>query len=197
MIYSPDEFFVEDEQLENYGENLARSLKPSGSVSARRCAAAAATQRKALSAIHAALLRRGGAARESSAAEWLLDNWYLAKREGGEAIVRLREAGRLRAVPEKNGQGARALVQCLAEAFVHAGAGSVTALRAEGPESDGKGAFAVYPGGALRACCTDCRVCPAEGGRKVPSAHPKRDGARLFLAAPAEHARPLGGLSAR
>ena len=129
MMYSPDEFFVKDEQLENYGENLARSLKPSGTVAARRFATAAATQLGALSDLHAALSRHDDAAGESGAAEWLLDNWYLAKREGGEAVSRLREAGRLRAFADA--QGVRPLLECLAVAFVHAGGGSVTALRCE------------------------------------------------------------------
>ncbi len=81
--------------LERLGADLAGMWTPEGRISGR---GAAAEIHRALRA--AARLRRELArqAEPPAAAEWLLDNWYLAQREGQEGMRSLKRARRLRAL---------------------------------------------------------------------------------------------------
>ena len=87
--------YIPDDRLAAWGENLARGLRPDGSISAR---ALVRTLRDSLDLLHrrtAAIQTRGPA--PGTGEEWLADNWYLAQREGLGACEALARAGRLEA----------------------------------------------------------------------------------------------------
>jgi len=118
--------YIEQAALERYAVNMAKCIGGDGEVSARR--AVRETER---------CLRRIGAAadraavreteRGQQAAEWLLDNWHIALREGKAAAGRLRRAGRM----PKAASGRRLRMSETAAALVRAGRGRVTAERTE------------------------------------------------------------------
>ncbi len=115
--------------LTRLGEETAAGLHPEGRKGG---AAEARTIRRAMRALEAAYRRtaaeNAGQTEPAPAAEWLLDNWYLAQREGREAERSLRRATRrLRTVRG----GGELYVVALAQAL--AGAGD-----ALGPESLGR-----------------------------------------------------------
>ena len=119
-----DGMYIGDERLAAFGAATARLLQPAGESDGR---AAALALRQSLSRIdrsYEAVRRRF--ARQSAvpaACEWLLDNRYLARREGLAAWGELRAARHLR------GGGEGPLILSLARALVEAGQGRVTEAR--------------------------------------------------------------------
>ena len=106
--------------VEAYGESTARSLPVTGTVAAEAGEAAVRSGLRALARAHGALQKRqAGAGGEPApeAAQWLLDNWYLAQREGLDACAAFRRAGRIRDTAEG------ALVLALCRALLVSGGG--------------------------------------------------------------------------
>ena len=116
MTYSNNGIYIDPERLDAYGENVARSFKPQGTVTGQKTAGEVYKQLREIREIHDRLQRRiSGNAGMPQAYEWLLDNWYLAQREGLGAAIELKNAGRLRAV-----EGS-AMIYELCNALVHSG----------------------------------------------------------------------------
>ena len=99
------------EQWERLGEDLARNLVPAGQTSGRR---AAGEIRAALRKLDRLRRRQAGQEEQTQAAEWLLDNWYVAQREGLEGMRALRSARRLRFVQQAGGRELYVLELCRA-----------------------------------------------------------------------------------
>lgn len=99
------------EQWERLGEDLARNLVPAGQTSGRR---AAGEIRAALRKLDRLRRRQAGREEQTQAAEWLLDNWYVAQREGLEGMRALRSARRLRFVQQAGGRELYVLELCRA-----------------------------------------------------------------------------------
>ena len=117
---------VSEENLTTYGENIARGLHIDGAVSGARIAKTILSALRSLHTITDRLTAEySGAKKPSEAAEWLLDNWYLAQREGLGAAQELRGERRLRSA---NG---KAVLLELADALVRSGHGKVTESRLE------------------------------------------------------------------
>lgn len=112
--------FIEAGRLAAFGENTARRLRISGEISGRTEARALRDNLRELSRRREAL---EGKSPVSAAAEWLLDNWYLAAREGEAAARELNRAGRLR----KSGGGA--FIAEAARALIRSGGGGLDAER--------------------------------------------------------------------
>ncbi len=81
---------IRNERLARWGEQAARSIPITGTVSGRSAARRLAE----------AMDRVGGKSRDESAPAWYADNEYLARREGDIALAALRTAGRLRRGPD-------------------------------------------------------------------------------------------------
>lgn len=115
MTDARPDFHIDGDKVEAYGANTARLLRLGGE---RRSAGVVREYRAALFAIRR---RRDAAARErkgeneSQAARWLLDNWYLAEREGRGAIADVAAAGSLRDTREGP------LLPLLCRALLHSG----------------------------------------------------------------------------
>ena len=95
------------------GEQDARALTVTGTARAKRDGARLETALRTLRRAHA----RQSDADETGAAEWLLDNWYLAEREGRAALGDFQSAHRLRtaaaaAAPETQTQTSTVLSAC-------------------------------------------------------------------------------------
>ena len=90
---------IEGGKLYAYAASSARLLVPDGVCAARDEARRLRAELRELRRFHAALRTKeesGGAL--SGAEEWMLDNFYLALREGKAAVSTLKRGGRLRAV---------------------------------------------------------------------------------------------------
>jgi cyclic beta-1,2-glucan synthetase len=95
--------------------------------------------------------------------EWLLDNWYIAQREGKSGAEALRGAGRLRSV-RRNGRSFRSFT--ILRRFFKGRAGcrhgaadrAVFGKRAAGEAADGAGALFVCPGSAPCPGGLDCAL---------------------------------------
>ena len=85
MNDSAYQFPIAPERLAHYGQTAARSLLPSGICSGRAAARAIRDHLRRLKQLHITLQRRAADTPPSKAGEWMLDNWYLAVREGNEA----------------------------------------------------------------------------------------------------------------
>jgi len=114
-------YYVDDDALSLYGENAARALHIGGRCSGRTAARGIADDLRALKKHRDALEKRyaeGGAV--PPAAEWLLDNFYLAQREGLRAAAQLRKAGSFPAA------GGEPVLLRLCISLLRAGDGGVT-----------------------------------------------------------------------
>ena len=125
MPESMSGLYISLDKLLSFGENTARRLAPSGYVNGRTVARDALESLDKLRRVHDNLEReyRSGAA--SGAAEWLLDNWYLAQRECRGAAADISGAGKLRACRDG------ALLIETAGALVRSGIAEVTLERME------------------------------------------------------------------
>lgn len=92
------------------GRETARGLRPGGSAAGRRAAREILRSLAQMEQARNRIARRNRE-RLPQAAEWLLDNAYLARREGAESAVDLRRGRRLRTV------GGTLYIQLLARAF--------------------------------------------------------------------------------
>ena len=86
-----------EQELERFGAEMAEKLVPAGRpITGRRAAG------EIRAALEAVTRLRGEVSRRTepphAAAEWLLDNWYVAQREGMEGANALKRARRLREV---------------------------------------------------------------------------------------------------
>ena len=74
--------YIEEERLREYAVSTARLLRPNGQgggkLAARRLSARVREIRRCTDAVRR---RYQNSAQVPAACEWLLDNWYLAKRE--------------------------------------------------------------------------------------------------------------------
>ncbi|MEG1632973.1 MAG: glucoamylase family protein [Oscillospiraceae bacterium] len=126
MTDSESGFYIESEKLPTFGESTARRLKISGAAPAKRLLRELHDALAALRRIRETLERGGNSEAETSeAAHWLLDNGYLAEREGLSAALDLRASAALRAV------GDSLLISEACGALVRSGAGEVTEERCE------------------------------------------------------------------
>lgn len=116
-------YFVEDDGLSLYGENIARSLHVFGHCGSASVVRGIREDLRALKKRHDALEAQSMDGPVSPAAEWLLDNFYLAQREGLRAAAELRGMGRFPAA-----EGEPVLLR-LCVALLRAGDGSVTKER--------------------------------------------------------------------
>lgn len=118
--------YIASEKLASFGENTARRLTLSGEVPAKRIARELHAALARIRRVHDHFESKYRAASEApGAAEWLLDNWYLAQREGKYAAGEFSAAGRLRDTPD----GPLLAEAC--GALVRSGIGEVTAERIE------------------------------------------------------------------
>lgn len=126
MTYDGAELRIDEAGLALYGENIARTLNVTGITNGRAIASEIYKTIRRLQAHHAHLTEnyaRGEAVPAFS--EWLLDNSYLAVREGLQAASDIKHIKRLPA-----SDGIAALIP-ICRAFVRSGAGRVTQKRIE------------------------------------------------------------------
>ena len=116
--------YIETERLRDYAASVARLLRPLGQGGGRAAARALRLHAREIRRCHDAVRRRyRDASNVPAACEWLLDNWYLARREALEAESALRTAKRLRLCEEG------LMVLSLCRALLRAGLGEVTEAR--------------------------------------------------------------------
>ena len=97
MTYEKHGLFVDEAHLESFAENYARGLLPDGKVSGRRASAELRQALRMLRETHDALARQWAEVPAMpGAVRWLLDNAYLAYREGQSAARAFRTGPRLR-----------------------------------------------------------------------------------------------------
>lgn len=161
--------YIEDERLRDYAASTARLLRPGGESSGRAAALALRQRAREIRRCHDAVRRRyREAVSVPAACEWLLDNWYLARREAIEACDALRMAKRLRLCEEG------LLILALCRALLRAGLGEVTEARCrsflDGFQSVSvlrRAELTLFPC-CLRAACIEelaavCREMPYSG----------------------------------
>ena len=171
---------VEDEKLAAYGEAAARLLRAGEERSARPACRALRRQLGEIRRCREAVQRRYGALPSPPAAcEWLLDNAYLALREGRAAYLALRGSRPLRAADGEP------LILALCRSLLHAGHGAVTAERCriylEGFQRVTplrRRELLLFPA-ALRAVCVEAL---AEVCRALPYAADMTEHAKAFEA---------------
>jgi len=117
--------YIPLEELGEYGVQTAASIELPGMIPASRTAGEVFAALRRIKAVH----RQAAAfAAEHKtipqALEWLLDNWYIAEREGRQAAARLKNAGKLR----RTGAGG-AYTIALADALIQSGRGELSAER--------------------------------------------------------------------
>jgi len=111
---------VPPEKLETIARNLAEHLAPGGSIRGLTVAGEVLSNLRSLKGHHRRVARLAAEGKTiSGEMEWLLDNWYIAEREGKEAAAAFKGVSRLRR--EKEG----AFLTILARAFVQAAEGTV------------------------------------------------------------------------
>ena len=115
--------YIPPEDVEAYGESTARSLPVTGTVSSRAAGRGGAAALRSLLASRNRLQKQYASAPMPESARWLLDNWYLAQREGLGAIALLRRGGALRACREG------ALLPALCRALLVSGGGGADEAR--------------------------------------------------------------------
>ncbi len=116
--------YIEDERLRDYAASTARLLRPTGQSGGKAAARSLRQRLREIRRCHDAVQRRyRNGSRMPAACEWLLDNWYLAKREYLESVQSLRTAKRLRLCEE----GLMLLSLC--RSLLRAGLGVVTEER--------------------------------------------------------------------
>ncbi len=115
--------YIEDERLAAFGASTARLLRPSGRSDGRPALREVRASLRRIESAYTAVKRRGRAEVPSPACEWLLDNRYLARREGLEALAAFRTARALRR------SGEELMLLSLCAALVEASEGAVTQAR--------------------------------------------------------------------
>ena len=106
---------MDDKHLGQFGENTARAMRAEGNMRGRAVWRDTLGQLREIRRVRDRISARRGP--EEGAAEWLLDNWYLAQREGRNGAEAFRRVRRIRYVL----RGGRVpLIMELARAFVRA-----------------------------------------------------------------------------
>lgn len=123
MEYSQHGIYIEPEHLTSYGENAARSIRADGLASGKATAKAIREDLRRLKSAHTALLRLSEQTPVDQAQEWLLDNWYLAVREGQDACEAFRHGKHLHTA----GKDPRILTLC--NTLLRSGGGEVNKKR--------------------------------------------------------------------
>ena len=92
-----DGIYIDDERLEDFGVSTARLLHPGAFVRGMEAAEQLKASLRQIDRCYEAVRRRWEKqASVPAACEWLLDNRYLARREGLSALPALRAAKHLR-----------------------------------------------------------------------------------------------------
>ncbi|MBR1496660.1 MAG: hypothetical protein IJ617_03465, partial [Oscillospiraceae bacterium] len=124
MTYEKNGLFVEEARLEGFAENFARGLRPDGVCGGRRAAMELRRNLRLLADCRGALEERWKDTQAiPGAVRWLLDNAYLAQREGQLAAAELAAAGGLRS------SGGALIVLSACESLVRSGLGQLTEER--------------------------------------------------------------------
>lgn len=119
-----DGIYIDDERLEDFGVSTARLLHPGAFVRGMEAAEQLKASLRQIDHCYEAVRRRWEKqASVPAACEWLLDNRYLARREGLSALPALRAAKHLRRCED----GVWVLALC--RALVESGEGQVTEAR--------------------------------------------------------------------
>ena len=125
MTYEKNGLYIDEEHLEGFAENLARTLPPEGKASGKAAAAALRRTLRELRGEHDTLsLKWAGIPAMPGTVRWLLDNEYLALREGRQAAAALEASEGLRGVEDGG-----TLLSRLCEAIVRSGLGELTERR--------------------------------------------------------------------
>ena len=123
MSHNKIKLDMDEAHLSNYAENRAREIGITGSVRPRRYYRQIRRRLKAIQrTCQRASLAAAGRRRIPKMLEWLLDNWYIAEREGLQAAMDLRRAGPLPA----SGRRVSALA-LLADSFIQMDCSRVSA----------------------------------------------------------------------
>ncbi len=125
MEYSQHGIYIEDARLTAYAENAARSVRVDGLISGKGTAKTVHEDLRRLRSAHSALAQKARDNPVNQAQEWLLDNWYLAVREGQDACDAFRHSKRLHTA------GKDTRIFTLATTLLRAGVGEVTMERCE------------------------------------------------------------------
>lgn len=97
MTYEKHGLYIDEAHLEAFAENYARSVHPDTAVSGRVCAAQLRRSLRRLEAQHDALaLKWADIASMPGSVRWLLDNFWMLRREGTAAAAQLAGAQQLR-----------------------------------------------------------------------------------------------------
>ena len=124
MTYEKNGLYIDEAHLESYAENFARSLQPGGRTGGKSAVAELRQNLRELGSLHDALsLKWSGIPAMPGAVRWLLDNIYLARREGALAAAELERAEGLRFAA-----GGFVLLQ-LCEALRRSGLSEITEAR--------------------------------------------------------------------
>ncbi len=122
MTYDSTELRNPDD-LPLYGENLARSITVTSEKSGRSLCCQLRNSLRRLGRSHSALFDANSGEALPPAAEWLLDNFYLARREGAQALSDLKAAKRL---PQS---GSEAALSPLCRGLIRSGEGGLSVQR--------------------------------------------------------------------
>ena len=126
MIDNNPKFYIEDDKLLHFAENTAKMLELSGSRSAKGAEINTAENLKRIrSVVRASEEYAAAGNRMPKPAEWLTDNWYIAEREGKQAMRDLKNISKTRMADKKG----KSIVTYAAEELASSGAGKVTAER--------------------------------------------------------------------
>lgn len=117
--------YVRIESLPVYAEEVAGNLRVTGKINSKMIAKEILSDIRDIKDVHTSVAERAAEnTKIPQDMEWLLDNWYIAEREGKEAVRSLRYAGTVRRVEQGS-----AMVSILAASLVKSGHGEVTTER--------------------------------------------------------------------
>lgn len=95
--------YIELENLKNFAYSTAKMTEPSGAVSGAKTAEGVYTALRKIKNITTEATAFASDIRHvPQEIEWLLDNWYIAEREGKDAAFHIKRAGRLPAAEKKD-----------------------------------------------------------------------------------------------
>ena len=112
--------YIKLEKLGDYALDVSKSIRMSGYEKGLRSAEEVLHELSKIKKDITRISKRENTENDTpKAAEWLLDNWYIAEREGKEAALELRKIKRIRK------SGSESIIGQLASSLVRAGNGSV------------------------------------------------------------------------
>ena len=116
--------YVPNEKLYDRGAEVAGEIRPAGTIPAKKIAGRIFAELREIKDAHAQMAVFARTNKIPQDMEWLLDNWYIAEREGKVAAGSMRYAGKVRAT--KSGQ---AVITTLARELVLCGVGELDVER--------------------------------------------------------------------